>query len=204
LADVQVASYLWPVYKVPEEDLRVLSRYEDIVWALRDSRVVTFSAELDPPVPFISHLDPPQHTWLRRKVSSKLTHESVRRWAGLVRDTAEDALNGLGGAPVIDFISAFAWPVADRVMSRILGADDDGRDDDFKFWSIGETRYGYLGERLTDYEGGARGLEPTPDTLALAAINAVNNARLRPATPRGFSICRTRLERCSQVGSETS
>jgi imidazolonepropionase-like amidohydrolase len=31
---------------------------------------------------------------------------------------------------------------------------------------------------MNPYEGGARGLEPTPDTLALAAINAVNNARL--------------------------
>ncbi|HEX6568781.1 MAG TPA: cytochrome P450 [Acidimicrobiales bacterium] len=134
--------------------LRVLSHYDDCFALLRlagtsvDDRNATNIVV--PPLPddlpdtlrdrtrSILSLDPPDHTRLRRLVSSAFTvrrverlRERVRRLvAGLLDEMAAEAR---GGDPV-DVIAHFAFPLPFVVISELLGMPDGDRDQ-LRSWS---------------------------------------------------------------------
>ncbi len=139
--------------------LRVLSHYEDCFELLRlggtsvDERNAT--NVVAPPLPddladrqaqrsrSILSLDPPDHTRLRRLVSSAFTVRRIERLrerarvlvAELVDDIAADTPPG----EPVDLLARFAFPLPFVVISELLGMPDGDRDE-LRAWSHEMTR----------------------------------------------------------------
>jgi cytochrome P450 len=134
--------------------LRVLSHYEDCFQLLRlagtsvDDRNATNLVV--PPLPddlagnlsersrSILSLDPPDHTRLRRLVSSAFTVRRVERLRERVRQLVAGLLDDMAattreGDPV-DVIARFAFPLPFMVISELLGMPEGDRDE-LRSWS---------------------------------------------------------------------
>ncbi len=92
----------------------------------------------------ILNLDPPDHTRLRRLVSSAFTvrrvdqlRDRVRHLVGELLDEVADA--GAGGEPV-DLIGRFAFPLPFQVITDLLGMPPGDRDQ-LRAWSHEITRF---------------------------------------------------------------
>lgn len=145
-----------PVHYLPEEDLWVLSRYDDVVAALRDPQ--TFSSErgmsdllmgqarlVRQDVPdFMAGLigrrlliasDPPDHTLLRKLTAKVFTPRAIAamepRIRAMVRSLVDDLLDAGEHA---DFVGQLAYPLPVIVIAEMLGIPVEQRDE-FKRWS---------------------------------------------------------------------
>jgi cytochrome P450 len=86
----------------------------------------------------ILNLDPPDHTRLRRLVSSAFTVRRVERLRDRVRHLVDELLDevaaaGAGGEPV-DLIGRFAFPLPFQVITDLLGMPPGDRDQ-LRAWS---------------------------------------------------------------------
>jgi vitamin D3 1,25-hydroxylase len=139
--------------------LRVLSHYDDCFELLRlggtsvDERNATNIVV--PPLPddlaerqgersrSILSLDPPDHTRLRRLVSSAFTIRRVERLRervrALVAELLDDIAAGTGPGEPVDLIARFAFPLPFVVISELLGMPDGDRDQ-LRAWSHEMTR----------------------------------------------------------------
>jgi cytochrome P450 len=95
----------------------------------------------------ILNLDPPDHTRIRRLVSSAFTMRRVEQLRPRVRALAGELLDGVaaaaaaagpGGQPV-DLMSAYAFPLPFQVITEMLGMPDGDRDQ-LRDWSHTITR----------------------------------------------------------------
>ena len=139
--------------------LRVLSHYEDCFELLRlggtsvDERNAT--NVVAPPLPddlvdrqaersrSILSLDPPDHTRLRRLVSSAFTVRRIERLRERARVLVAELLDDIAadtppGEPV-DLLARFAFPLPFVVISELLGMPDGDRDQ-LRAWSHEMTR----------------------------------------------------------------
>jgi cytochrome P450 len=155
-----------PVYKVPDEDLYLVTTYDDCVEILSDTD--TFSSKAGPGlrqrqypaaravldsghqiVRTLLTNDPPEHTYYRTLVSRAFT---ARRIAALepgvklVIDRLVDRLAASGGG---DFVSDFAQPLPLIVISQFLGVPEEDLDQ-FKRWS--DDAASVLGGTLSEEE----------------------------------------------------
>src|SRR5438270_12822598 len=152
-----------PVDYVGDVDLWVLSRYDDVLAALRDAE--TFSSDLrglannlrvnpfNPAMRIPRRLaalggrlpwarvlltsDPPEHTVLRRTISRAFTPRMNGQGEARIRDVTESLVAGLlsaGGTHPVDLIATMASPLPTTVIAEMLGVPADRRDD-FKRWS---------------------------------------------------------------------
>jgi cytochrome P450 len=139
--------------------LRVLSHYDDCFELLRlagtsvDDRNATNL--LVPPLPddladragersrSILSLDPPDHTRLRRLVSSAFTVRRIERLRDRVQHLVAGLLDGLAGAAregaPVDLIAQFAFPLPFVVISELLGMPEGDRDQ-LRAWSHEMTK----------------------------------------------------------------
>ena len=139
--------------------LRVLSHYDDCFELLRlggtsvDERNATNIVV--PPLPedlaerqgersrSILSLDPPDHTRLRRLVSSAFTIRRVERLRervhALVAELLDEIAAGTGPGESVDLIARFAFPLPFVVISELLGMPDGDRDQ-LRAWSHEMTR----------------------------------------------------------------
>jgi cytochrome P450 len=119
----------------------------------------------------ILNLDPPDHTRIRRLVSTAFTVRRVEQLRPRVRQLAGELLDdlaaaGAGGEPV-DLMSHFAFPLPFQVITDLLGMPEGNRDQ-LRIWSHTITR----------------ALEPVndPDTLGdIVAASDNMNAHIREA-----------------------
>ena len=139
--------------------IKVLSHYDDCFELLRlrgtsvDERKATNVVVPELPVELSSRraqrsrsilsLDPPDHTRLRRLVSSAFTIRRVDRLRQRVRVLVTDLLDDIAadtapGDPV-DLITRFAFPLPFVVISELLGMPDGDRDQ-LRDWSHTMTR----------------------------------------------------------------
>jgi cytochrome P450 len=65
--------------------------------------------------------DPPAHDRLRRLVARAFTARAVAIWRGHVERVVEELLVAMADAGRVDFMSAFAFPVPERVICAVLG-----------------------------------------------------------------------------------
>lgn len=73
------------------------------------------------------NMDPPDHTRLRRLVSSTFTPKRVRELAPRIEEMADDLLGGLGGDA--DLIHDYALPIPVMVIAELLGVPIDDLDE---------------------------------------------------------------------------
>ncbi len=127
----------------------VLTRYEDVVAALRDPRLVKepiaafvaarFGAAM--PAMGLSMLDrdPPDHTRLRSLVNKAFTPRVVEALRPHIQKIVDGLLARVEGAGTMDLIEEFAYPLPVTVICQMLGVPVEDRER-FKQWGLDIAR----------------------------------------------------------------
>lgn len=144
-----------PVHHSPLTDTYVLSRYDDVSWALADTDLFSSDAmrgvllgqstgKGDERLPRaeatgnLVSIDPPGHSELRRIVNRGFTPRTINGWRPRIDELVAEMLAGAGGDR-IDVVGQLAQPLPVRVIAELLGADAE-RADDFRAWADASTR----------------------------------------------------------------
>jgi len=127
----------------------VLTRYEDVVAALRDQRfgkeaLAAFVAErfgLPVPGAGLSMLDrdPPHHTRLRGLVSKAFTPRVVEVLRPRVQDLVDGLIDAVADQGSMDLIDDFAYPLPVVVICEMLGVPVEDREH-FRRWGLDIAR----------------------------------------------------------------
>lgn len=153
-------TYRWlrdeaPLHHSPVTDTYVLSRYDDVLWALADTDLFSSDAMrgvlLGQPTGVgeerlprraatgnLVSIDPPGHTELRRIVNRGFTPRTINGWRPRIDELVAELLGGSAGDR-LDVIGELAVPLPVRVIAELLGADAD-RSADFRAWADASTR----------------------------------------------------------------
>ena len=127
----------------------VLTRYEDVVTALRDPRlakeaIASFvAARFGAPLPAMGlsmlDRDPPDHTRLRGLVSKAFTPRVVEGLRPRIQEIVDGLLAGVAARGSMDLIEEFAYPIPVAVICEMLGVPIEDHER-FKGWSIDIAR----------------------------------------------------------------
>jgi cytochrome P450 len=169
-----------PVFRVPGHGFYLITRYEDVVAATRDTD--TFSnrfhspglalgrgseavqAELEeilaggyPRTPTLLTNDPPAHTRFRRLVSRAFTPRRVASWTAEIDRLCDELIGRFAGRGSVEFVSEFAVPLPIGVIADALGVPRDMQPT-FRRWTDDSTDL--IGADVTDERrlAAARGL----------------------------------------------
>lgn len=121
-----------------------LTRYDDCVAALRDSRLgkdlerhldaeqvaaerALEAGPLEPLGRNMLFVDPPDHTRLRRLVAKEFTPRAIADLEPRIAAIAADLLDDLAGRTQIDLVADFAHPLPVTVISEMLGIPIEDR-----------------------------------------------------------------------------
>jgi cytochrome P450 len=145
-----------PVYREPRYGAFLLTRFEDVMAALRDHE--TFCSSAGPaPMPgnagggaVLAATDPPYHDQLRALVSRAFTPRRVAESAPRIESLARELVDALP-EDGFDLVSALSIPLPVTVIAEMLGVPAE-RQPDFRRWS--------------DAFVGLLESPPTPDLLA--------------------------------------
>jgi len=145
-----------PVYREPRYGAFLLTRFEDVMAALRDHE--TFRSGAGPaPMPgnpgggaVLAATDPPYHDQLRALVSRAFTPRRVAESAPRIESLARELVDALP-EDGFDLVSALSIPLPVTVIAEMLGVPAE-RQPDFRRWS--------------DAFVGLLESPPTPDLLA--------------------------------------
>jgi pimeloyl-[acyl-carrier protein] synthase len=128
-----------------------VTRYEDVVFVLKDQRFGREYARIAPPgfemqvaeewKPLVNlqrhwmlFRDPPHHTRLRSLVNTAFTPKTVARLRPHIEDIANDLILRLQEKSSIDVISDYAFPLPVIVIAEMLGVPPEDREQ-FREWS---------------------------------------------------------------------
>ncbi|WP_211210846.1 cytochrome P450 [Sporichthya polymorpha] len=142
-----------PVMYVPEMDAWVLSRYEDVVVAAKDTkRFGSMPADLvgevpdevkdqlphgyAPWIPALVNTNPPEHTRIRRLANHPLTAKSVARREDAIREAANALIDEFVADGRADLVEKFATPMPLHVLIRFLGVPEQDLQR-FRDWTLG-------------------------------------------------------------------
>src|SRR5581483_956367 len=126
-----------PVHYVEAAQIHAISRYEDVIAALKNPGVFSsrslFSFFLDElnPVPEASPiiaLDAPEHTRQRALIMKVLTPRVVGNLEGFVRGVVRGLLDRAAEKDEIEFVSEFAHPIPAYVIGELLGIETERRE----------------------------------------------------------------------------
>jgi cytochrome P450 len=137
-----------PVYRTPFGSV-VVTRYDDVARTLRSN---DFSRDVEANgrprddeisvrrrtrragAKSILNLDPPDHTRLRRLVSTAFTPTTIERLRGRVERMVDDALDRAADRGSLELIDDLAFPVPFQVISEMLDMPTE-RADELREWS---------------------------------------------------------------------
>jgi pimeloyl-[acyl-carrier protein] synthase len=127
----------------------VLTRYEDVVTALRDPRLAKeaiaafVAARFGTPIPAVGlsmlDRDPPDHTRLRGLVSKAFTPRVVEGLRPHIQNIVDGLLARVEGKHSMDLIEEFAYPLPVIVICQMLGVPVADRDQ-FRQWGLDIAR----------------------------------------------------------------
>jgi cytochrome P450 len=146
----------WCSEAAPNSGFWSVTRYDDIVTASRDvatfssARGVSFEEPTDEDMAArrtIIDTDPPDHTKLRKIMSSSFTQRAVAVYEHFVTGLTHEVLgHGLTDGP-FDFVDAVAKEVPIRVLARIMGLPEQNLD---QFIDLGDRLIANTDPDLTD------------------------------------------------------
>ncbi|MEU6558345.1 cytochrome P450 [Nocardia nova] len=127
-----------PVFRNAEDDFWALSRYVDVVAALRDSdrfssanglrmEPAFWGPQAERFFSFVA-MDPPKHTRMRGLVTRAFTARRVQALAPRLREIAIDLLTPLLERGSFDLMTEFAGPYPTEVISELVGVPSADRD----------------------------------------------------------------------------
>jgi len=127
----------------------VLTRYDDVVAALRDPRLAKealaafVAARFGQPVPAMGlsmlDRDPPDHTRLRGLVSKAFTPRVVEGLRPRVQQIVDGLLDAVEAKGSMDLVEEFAYPIPVNVICEMLGVPIEDHER-FKGWSLDIAR----------------------------------------------------------------
>lgn len=143
-----------PLHHSPATDTYVLSRYEDVSWALADTDLFSSDAMLgvlmgqptgvgeqrlprEAATGNLVSIDPPGHTELRRIVNRGFTPRHLTSWRPRIDELVTELLAQAGTE--LDVVGDLAIPLPVTVVAELLGADAT-RSADFRQWADASTR----------------------------------------------------------------
>lgn len=144
-----------PVMHVPEVDAWILSRYDDVLTVVRDTkRFGAMPADLvgdvpdevkhllphgyAPWQPALINLDPPEQTRIRKLAQKPLTPKAVAGHEQEIRDVANRLIDAIVDQGRADLSDAYATPMPVQVLSGFFGIPPaDHRQ--FREWTLGIT-----------------------------------------------------------------
>ena len=146
--------YTWlrdeqPVYWADPTKSFVLSRYEDVTWALGDTDLFSSDAmrgvlmgmptgkgterlPRDTPGASLVSTDPPAHTELRRVVNRGFTPRRITAWDDRINAMVTELMTSAGSD--FDIVKGLAAPLPVQVITELLGADPS-QAQQFKTWA---------------------------------------------------------------------
>ncbi len=129
-----------PVYQLPNSNVFVLSRYEDIMAVLRDNERFSNQAELHGGEPLLRYpearriyeergwpksfplsVDPPEHRKYRRLIDHFFLGERLRQLRPMIESITNELIDSFAASGEIEFVSAFAEPLPVNVICRLMG-----------------------------------------------------------------------------------
>ena len=124
-----------PIWFDHDSNHWVLSRYDDVMSALKDHQRFSSAAmgNLGMPMPPIVD-DPPRHTQLRSIVNKAFTTAMLKSMEGDISVIAGDLVAALPTGADVDIVRALTTPLPVTVIARMMGIPE-ARKDDFKRWS---------------------------------------------------------------------
>ncbi|MGH8007590.1 MAG: cytochrome P450, partial [Candidatus Binatia bacterium] len=133
-----------PVYQVPGVGCWAISRYDDVLSALKNphlfsSSIITaaFAGDLDPfppQTPAIIASDPPDHTRLRKLVNRAFTPRRVAALEQHIREVVDNLLARIPAQGEFDLVKQLSGPLPVIVIAELLGVPPEERDT-FKRWA---------------------------------------------------------------------
>ena len=126
-----------PVHEVGDSEFWVLSRFDDVFAAARDT--ATFSsanglttapddmASFDDKARPIVMMDPPEHTAMRRLVSRPMTPRQVAPVEDQVRAFVAEKLDAVADAGEVDIVQALFKPLPSYLVALYLGVPPEDR-----------------------------------------------------------------------------
>lgn len=154
------STYRWlrdeaPAHFSPTTNTYVLSRWDDVTWALNDPGLFSSDAMRgvllgqptgtgEVPLPReaatgnLVSIDPPGHSELRRIVNRGFTPRTINGWRPRIEELVTSMLGAVDGDRM-DVVATLASPLPVRVIAELLGADAN-RADDFRAWADASTR----------------------------------------------------------------
>lgn len=154
------ATYRWlrdeaPLHYSPVTNTYVLSRWEDVTWALNEPGLFSSDAmrgvllgqptgkgeerlPREDATGNLVSIDPPGHTELRRIVNRGFTPRTINGWRPRIDELVGEMLAAVAGDR-LDVIGSLASPLPVRVIAELLGADAE-RSADFRAWADASTR----------------------------------------------------------------
>lgn len=145
-----------PIFFSEDLGMWVATRHADVTAILRDtdrfsSRLTTVSVKEPPPevvavmrkgfprTGSIIHLDPPEHTAVRRMMNAAFTPDRIASMEGAVSALANELVDSFVAEGRVDLVKRFSGPLPVTVIGDILGVsrDDAGR---FRAWADDAAR----------------------------------------------------------------
>jgi cytochrome P450 len=130
-----------PVFYMPELDLWCVTRYDDVLDVLRDTktfssrnviRITQLAAEVADAFPDgypnnkgLACLDPPEHDRLRKFAQKAFTPRMIAERATEVRDLCDVLVDAFVDDGRCDFVAQFANHLPIQAITRIVGAPDE-------------------------------------------------------------------------------
>jgi hypothetical protein len=138
-----------PVYLIPELGFWAVSRYEDVLFVLKNpnkfssERIYAATTEhlnfYPPEAPAMVGIDPPDHTRLRKLVNRAFTPRRVASLERRVREAVQDLLEPMACRGEGDLMHDFAIPFPSVVIGEMLGVPVERRAD-FHRWGANLIR----------------------------------------------------------------
>jgi cytochrome P450 len=198
-----------PVYGAPGGDF-VLSRREDVVWALRHPElfssmraapatrgpeIAAVLARSHPIVPTLMDNDAYGHAVLRKITYSTLNPGRLKVYEPRIKGLAETVVDGLVGRDTAEFVSEFAAPLPMMVILDLMGAGP-GMTAQVKQWAQHWTEF------ITGtYPTLERGVELAESTVAFQSYvgDLVDERRARPQDDIVTELARARDEQGAEL-----
>ena len=145
-----------PVHHAPLTDTYVLSRHDDVTWAIGDGDLFSSDAmrgvllgqptgtgeqrlpRADAMGALVS-IDAPGHSELRHIVNRGFTPRHITTWRARIEELVTGLLDGVTPGDPIDVVGQVAAPLPVRVIAELLGGDATEADQ-FKVWADSLTR----------------------------------------------------------------
>ncbi len=118
-----------PAYWMEQWNAWALSRFDDVWWACEGKFVSNAQGatsahlltKVQPVLPLINNMDPPEHTKLRGGLRKHFMPARVRALEPMIRSLVIDLIEPLGDGGKHEFVEGFAQPLAMHVGCAVIG-----------------------------------------------------------------------------------